>query len=346
MFTPSLKEFLISSSVLMMSVASANAGASSPAAPDIDLIKIDETITLRHMVAGPSSPKGTVLFLHGFPETLTVWKTIAETLGKDYEVHAFDWPGYGQSSRPSAEQFSYSPKDYAKVLKAYIEKTEVDRSKLVIYASDIGGLPALLLALEEPTVARKIIVGDFAPFNRPEYMYESLQNLKAEPKATPTRAYMNKTSDEILQNVHRRGLAPEAQYELSAKVQEDMKAFWERDGVTSADAFALYYSHFTRDERLSGSQYSTAENAGENHLGRTRHLHQARDGQGVRRAYRCRVRASHRNRPFPASAGSGPDDRRGARGFFQIGPAIQFSSRKGGAFASTTGTPCACARRL
>ncbi|MBD9570782.1 alpha/beta hydrolase [Ensifer sp. ENS08] len=248
MFTPSLKEFLISSSVLMMSVASANAGASSPAAPDIDLIKIDETITLRHMVAGPSSPKGTVLFLHGFPETLTVWKTIAETLGKDYEVHAFDWPGYGQSSRPSAEQFSYSPKDYAKVLKAYIEKTEVDRSKLVIYASDIGGLPALLLALEEPTVARKIIVGDFAPFNRPEYMYESLQNLKAEPKATPTRAYMNKTSDEILQNVHRRGLAPEAQYELSAKVQEDMKAFWERDGVTSADAFALYYSHFTRDE--------------------------------------------------------------------------------------------------
>ncbi len=250
MVIPSLKNFVATASVAMASAASAHAGAISVTGPKIDFIKIDETITLRRMVAHPSDSKGkgTVLFLHGFPETLAVWKKIAETLGKDYEVHAFDWPGYGQSSRPSPPQFSYSPKDYAKVLRAYMDKAGVDRANLVIYASDIGGLPALLLALDEPSVARKIIVGDFAPFNRPQYMYESLQNLKAEPTATPTRAYMNKTSDEILQNVHRRGLTPEAQYELASEVQADMKGSWARDGVTSADAFAFYYSHFTRDE--------------------------------------------------------------------------------------------------
>lgn len=163
-------------------------------------------------------------------------------------MHAFDWPGYGQSSRPSTVHFSYSPRDYAKVLKAYIDTAGLDRSKLVIYASDIGSLPALLLALDEPTVAKKIIVGDFAPFNRPQHMYESLQNLKAEPTATPTRAYMNKTGDEILENVHRRGLAPEVQYNVPLELQADMKASWTRDGVTSVDAFASYYSLFTRDQ--------------------------------------------------------------------------------------------------
>jgi len=249
MVIPSLKNFVAAASVAMASAASASAGTAIPVTgPKIDFIKIDETITLRRMVTRPASPRGTVLFLHGFPETLAVWKEIATTLGTDYEVHAFDWPGYGQSSRPSPSQFSYSPRDYAKILKAYIEKTGIDRSNLVIYASDIGGLPALLLALDEPTVSRTIIVGDFAPFNRPQYMYESLQNLKTEPTATPTRAYMNKTSDEILANVHRRGLTPDAQYELPPEVQADMKNSWLRDGITSADAFAFYYSHFTRDE--------------------------------------------------------------------------------------------------
>ncbi|OCP03036.1 MULTISPECIES: alpha/beta hydrolase [unclassified Ensifer] len=245
----SLKNFVATASVVL---ASADVGqalnAVTPAVPKIDFVTIDKNITLRRMVSHAVNPKGIALFLHGFPETLTVWKEIAGTLSKDYEVHAFDWPGYGQSSRPSPEQFSYSPRDYASVLKAYIDKSGVDRSNLVIYASDIGSLPALLLALDEPKIAKKIIVGDFAPFNRPHWMYESLQNLKAEPTATPTRAYMNRTSDEILQNVHRRGLAPEAQYELSSEVQADMKESWTHDGMTTADAFASYYAHFTRDE--------------------------------------------------------------------------------------------------
>ncbi|WP_441597911.1 MULTISPECIES: alpha/beta fold hydrolase [unclassified Ensifer] len=244
-----LKTFVATASVVMASTATGHAEtAGSATAPRIDFITIDENITLRRMVSRVADPNGTVLFLHGFPETLAVWTKIVETLGAQSEVHAFDWPGYGQSSRPSPEQFSYSPKDYAKVLKAYIDRSGVDRSNLVIYASDIGSLPALLLALDEPTVAKKIIVGDFAPFNRPHWMYESLQNLKAEPTATPTRAYMNKTSDEILENVHRRGLAPENQFDLSSGVQSDMKESWTRDGVTTADAFASYYAHFTRDQ--------------------------------------------------------------------------------------------------
>ena len=139
---------------------------------DIGFFEIDKDITLRRMLAHNPRPRGVVLFLHGFPETIYAWKDISIALADDYEVHAFDWPGYGLSSRPTVDNFSYAPRDYAHVLKQYIGKSGIDRSKLTIYATDIGALPALLLALEQPDTARTIIVGDFAPFNRPRYLYE------------------------------------------------------------------------------------------------------------------------------------------------------------------------------
>ncbi|MDR9771169.1 alpha/beta hydrolase [Rhizobium hidalgonense] len=231
--------------------AEAFASASGEAAhAAVDSIEIDEILTLRRMIVRAPATKGTVLFLHGFPETLSVWKGIATRLARDYDVHAFDWPGYGQSSRPVLERFSYAPRAYAQVLKAYIERGAIDRSSLVIYATDIAALPVLLLALDEPTMARQIIVGDFAPFDRPQYMWENLQNLKAEPTASPTRAYMNKTSEEILANVHRRGLSPAEQFDLPIDLQQDMARSWSLDGITSADAFAHYYANFTRDQNV------------------------------------------------------------------------------------------------
>ncbi|SFI90202.1 alpha/beta fold hydrolase [Nitrosomonas sp. Nm34] len=203
---------------------------------------------LRHMVVHNPKPKGYVLFLHGFPETVYVWKDIAQTLGKDYEVHAIDWPGYGLSTRPDTKQFSYAPKDYAAVLKKYIHKSGIDSSNLVIYATDIGALPALLLAIDEPRVAKYIVVGDFAPFNRPDYMYASLQSLKSLPGAESTRAYMNKTRDEILANAYRRGLSQDEQFDISEEIQQDMSNGWSQGSMSSADAFFHYYQHFTRDQ--------------------------------------------------------------------------------------------------
>lgn len=210
--------------------------------------QIRPDMKLRSMVVRHPKPKGCVLFLHGFPETIYVWKDIAQTLGKDYEVHAFDWPGYGLSTRPDAKQFSYAPKDYAMVLKDYIHKSGIDSSSLVIYATDIGALPALLLAIDEPRVAKSIVVGDFAPFDRPDYLYASLQSLKSLPGAEGTRAYMNKTRDEILANAYRRGLSQDEQFDISEEIQQDMSNGWSQGSISSADAFFHYYQHFTRDQ--------------------------------------------------------------------------------------------------
>ena len=215
---------------------------------EIGFIKIDRDITLRRMVVHHPKPKGVVLFLHGFPETLYAWQDVAQPLADAYEVHTFDWPGYGLSSRPAVDKFTYAPKDYARVLKGYIRKAGIDRSKLTIYATDIGALPALLLALEEPGIAKRIIVGDFAPFNRPQYMYESLRNLKSTPSSEQVRIQLNKNRDEILENAFGRGLSKEAQFKVSATFKGDMRRGWNQGAMTSADAFYHYYSHFTRDQ--------------------------------------------------------------------------------------------------
>jgi pimeloyl-ACP methyl ester carboxylesterase len=219
-----------------------------PRQPEIGYFTIDRDITVRRMIFAKPKAKGTVLLLHGFPETLYAWQDVARPLAADFEVHAFDWPGFGLSSRPPAAKFAYSPRDYAGVLKRYIEKAGIDRSKLTIYATDIGALPALLLALDEPAIARRIIVGDFAPFDRPQHMYSNLQSLKSPATAERTRAAMNASRDEILRNAFRRGVPAAEQFEVSAQFEADMFLGWDHGAITSADAFHHYYAAFTRDQ--------------------------------------------------------------------------------------------------
>lgn len=254
---PIRKPFAAAFSLALMALAGCAPFSAEPGPKtEIGFVDISPDIKLRRMVVHAPKPKGIVLFLHGFPETLYAWKDIALALGSDYEVHAFDWPGYGLSSRPPAELFAYSPRDYADVLKNYIDKSGIDNSRLVIYATDIGALPALLLALDEPRIAKSIVVGDFAPFDRPQYMYPSLQSLKSAPTAEATRAYMNKTRDEILENAFRRGLTKEEQFEVSQEYKDDMSRGWNHGSMTSADAFCHYYSHFTRDQNELESRLS------------------------------------------------------------------------------------------
>ncbi|MCA6111236.1 alpha/beta fold hydrolase [Bradyrhizobium cenepequi] len=214
----------------------------------IGFVKLDEDITLRRKVIRSRRSKNVVLLLHGFPETLQTWEAVTTTLADEYEVHAFDWPGYGLSSRPSTDKFSYAPSDYARVVKEYVDKAGIDRTKLIIYATDIGALPALLAALDEPGIARKIVVGDFAPFDRPQYMHERLRDLKAPATSDQIRTQYYQNSDKVIENAFKGGLPREAQFPISTAFKQDMLKGWNQGSLTSGDAFYHYYSHFTRDE--------------------------------------------------------------------------------------------------
>ena len=139
-------------------------------------------------------------------------------------------------------------RDYARVLKEYIAEAGLIDRHLIIYATDIGGLPALLAAIEEPGVARTIIVGDFAPFNRPQYMLERLRDLKAPRRPSRVRTEYYQNSDRVIENAFKGGLPSEAQFPISTTFKQDMLKGWNQGELTSGDAFYHYYSHFTRDE--------------------------------------------------------------------------------------------------
>lgn len=238
----------IISAVMAMSVHAAEPVATNNTLATIDSLAVDDQITLRRSVVRAPNARATVLFLHGFPETLLAWQPVTAELAGEFEIHAFDWPGFGQSSRP-ASGFGYAPRDYARILNAYIDKAGIDRSRLLIYATDIGALPALLAAIEDASIARAIIVGDFAPFDRPQFMQDRLQALKSPRSNEKVRAAFNAGRDEILANAMRRGLDPGEQFPIPAPLAADMAAGWNHGPITSADAFARYYAAFTRDQQ-------------------------------------------------------------------------------------------------
>jgi pimeloyl-ACP methyl ester carboxylesterase len=216
---------------------------------EIGLIALNDGISVRRMVVHADKPKGTVLLLHGFPETLYAWRDVASALSNDYDVHTFDWPGYGPSSRPSPDDFIYAPSTYAKLLRQYIVAAGIDRSTLTIYATDISGLPTLLAALEEHDIARRVIVGDFAPFNRPEFMHPNLRDLKEKPLSDQIRDSWNAGWEDLVGGRgFGAGLPEHAQFDVAREFKDDMAQYWSHNAMTTMDAFYHYYSFFTRDE--------------------------------------------------------------------------------------------------
>lgn len=164
-----------------------------------------------------------------------------------------------------------------------ISRSGIDTSKLTIHATDIGALPTLLLAVEKPDIARTIIVGDFAPFNRPQFMYAALQSLKAGPAMDQVRASLNSNRDEILENTFTRGLPKEGHFQVAREFKDDMSRGWTQGAMTTADAFSRYYSHFTQDQGSLRIAAGPAQDAREGGVGRERSLHQQGDGKRVRR---------------------------------------------------------------
>jgi pimeloyl-ACP methyl ester carboxylesterase len=125
----------------------------------------------------------------------------------------------------------------------------LDRSALTIYATDISGLPTLLAALDEHDIARRVIVGDFAPFNRPELMHPQLRDLKEKPLSEQIRDSWNAGWEDLVDGRgFSAGLPEHAQFDIAREFKDDMAQHWSHNGMTTMEAFYHYYSFFTRDE--------------------------------------------------------------------------------------------------
>jgi pimeloyl-ACP methyl ester carboxylesterase len=81
--------------------------------------------------AGPNDGT-TVLLLHGFPTSSHMFRNLIPALADEFHLIAPDYPGFGNSSMPSVEQFNYTFDHLADIIEKFTVKVGLDKYALYV----------------------------------------------------------------------------------------------------------------------------------------------------------------------------------------------------------------------
>lgn len=112
---------------------------------------------------GGSGPP--VLLLHGFPQTMLMWRAIAPQLAAGFTVVCADLRGYGGSSCPpsSPDHAPYSKRTMAHDMVGVMK--QLGFTRFSIAGHDRGGRVAYRAALDHPAVVDKLVLLDVLPID-------------------------------------------------------------------------------------------------------------------------------------------------------------------------------------
>ena len=105
--------------------------------------------------AGPTDAP-TILLLHGFPTSSHMFRNLIPALADEFHLVAPDYPGYGNSSMPSVDEFDYSFDHFAKIIDKFTERLGLDRYSL--YVMDYGAPVGFRLAAAHPERIESLII--------------------------------------------------------------------------------------------------------------------------------------------------------------------------------------------
>ncbi|WP_210092887.1 alpha/beta hydrolase [Ruegeria sp. HKCCSP346] len=108
--------------------------------------KIGEVNIAYREAGDPSRP--TVLLLHGFPTSSHMFRNLIPELAKNYHVIAPDFPGFGASDMPQAEDFDYSFANIAEIMTSLLDRKGVDQ--YAVYLMDYGAPVGFRMFAEQP----------------------------------------------------------------------------------------------------------------------------------------------------------------------------------------------------
>ncbi len=117
-------------------------------------IKVND-IELYYEIHGEGEP---IIFSHAWMEDCSVWNSQIELFSKKYKVIAYDHRGHGNSDKPKT---NYSIQTLSNDLYSLIQKLNLEKVTLV--GNSMGGMTALVLALNHPDkISKLILVGTTA----------------------------------------------------------------------------------------------------------------------------------------------------------------------------------------
>lgn len=149
------------SSILICSFSASLAFARPAPQPSVQhsvisyhVVKVRD-VDIFYREAGPATAP-TVLLLHGFPSSSHMFRDLIPQLAKKYHVIAPDYPGFGHSSAPTPEQFTYNFSNLAQVMDDFT--TTIGLRDYAIYMQDYGGPVGIRLAMLHPERVNGMIV--------------------------------------------------------------------------------------------------------------------------------------------------------------------------------------------
>jgi pimeloyl-ACP methyl ester carboxylesterase len=102
----------------------------------------------------PDDP--TILLLHGFPTSSHMYRNLMMMLSDRFHLVAPDYPGFGNSSMPSVEEYDYTFDGIAEIIDSFTEKLGL--YKYSLYLMDYGAPVGYRIAVKHPERVESLIV--------------------------------------------------------------------------------------------------------------------------------------------------------------------------------------------
>ncbi|RPE09959.1 alpha/beta hydrolase [Chitinophaga lutea] len=117
-------------------------------------VKIDGLDIFYREAGSPAKPA--ILLLHGFPTSSHMFRNLLTSLEDKYYLIAPDYPGFGQSSMPSVDEFEYSFDNLAAVVEKFIDA--VGLKKFSLYLMDYGAPVGFRIAQQHPERIQALLI--------------------------------------------------------------------------------------------------------------------------------------------------------------------------------------------
>jgi pimeloyl-ACP methyl ester carboxylesterase len=117
-------------------------------------VNIDNLNIFYREAGSPDAP--TILLLHGFPTSSHMFRNLIPQLAGRFHLIAPDYPGFGNSSMPTVDEFDYSFDNLADVMDRFIDALGLKTYSL--YLMDYGAPIGYRIAVKHPERVEALIV--------------------------------------------------------------------------------------------------------------------------------------------------------------------------------------------